>query len=370
MKIKNVLLSSVVIFCAFARAAEAPVETPDSEESIAEVAVNGTRNPALKPYRALSAGLDAFDQYRALAPNATLQFKLSKRAEFNQYKGSWDGVSLRLAGNGTSIPVPIGADGKFTLPRSKEAYEDDADLIVNQKKSVVRFSPDVRTPGLPANVRRLGDLRLECKVLVAIGKNELSFAQRAAISMIALGDWCSPSFGKIWFSSPGWSMHTTIVHGGKRTPLNSYGYQFNAPLGDKSLPDDALLEFEFWSDASAERKKQFLALWPFYLKSSVNKWGPGPAFELKESARYSAVMPLKPGKWRFHVDSKDREIGLGANAGKGHVALGLEHALEWEGEALQLEVEQAGTYEFSLDLQNPDRPVATIRRADAAASVQ
>jgi len=32
--------------------------------------------------------------------------------------------------------------------------------------------PEVRTPGLPENVRRLGDLRLECKVMIEIAKEE------------------------------------------------------------------------------------------------------------------------------------------------------------------------------------------------------
>lgn len=366
MKIRNVLLSSVVLSAAVAQAAEAPPEAPAAEDPIAEVAINGTKNPELKPYRVMSAALDAFDEYRALAPNATLQYQMSRRGEVNWYKGSWEGVTLRLAGTDTSIPVPIGKDGKFTLPRSKEAYDDDADLILNQKKSLIRFSVDVRTPGLPANVRRLGDLRLQCKAQIAIGKKELNFATRAVFNTIFLGgDWCSSRNAKFGFTLPDWSMNTTVIYAGKRVPVNSYGYNIVAPLTDKSLPDDALVEFEFWSDASAERKKQFVAAGPLYLKSSVNKWGPGPAFQLKEDGNYSALIALKPGKWRFQLDSKGGEISLGASTGNAHVGLAVEQPLAWHGEDLKLEVDQAGTYEFSYHLQDLERPVGMVRRVEA-----
>lgn len=85
--------------------------------------------------------------------------------------------------------------------------------------------------------------------------------------------------------------------------LPVYGYHVHAPIQDKSLPDHALVEFEYWSDASVDRKKQFLALWQTYLRSSADKWRPGIAFSLKENSHYSAVMPLKPGTWNFHLDS-------------------------------------------------------------------
>lgn len=369
MKLNRVLLSSIVLLGACAHAAQPAAETAAGEEPVAEVAINAIKNPELKPYRVMSAGLDTFDEYRALAPNATLQFQLSRRGEINWFKGSWEGVNLRLAGSETSLPIPIGKDGRFTLPRSKEAYDDDAELILNQKKSLIRFSVDVRTPGLPANTRRLGDLRLQCKVQMGIGRKELNFAMRAAFNTIFLGtDWCSSRNAKFGIALPDWSIGTTVVHGAKRIPVHAYGYNVVVPLADKSLPDDALVEFEFWSDASEERKKEFLALRPLALKSSVNKWGPGPAFQLKENGTYIAFMSLKPGRWGFSLSSKGGESILGASSGKDHVALGIEQPLAWHGEDLKLEVDQAGTYEFSFNMNDLDRPVGTVRRVDAVAA--
>ncbi len=181
----DAIVFTVLILASACAQADAPLseatESVESKEQIAEVAVTGTKNPALKPYRIMSAGMDAFDEYHQLAPAALLKFKLKKRTETSARKSNWDQVSLRVAGNETSILIQIAPDGTFTLPRNQQAYDEDADLILNQKKSSIGFVPDVRTPGLASDVWRLGDLRLQCHVAMGIGKKELNFAMRAAL---------------------------------------------------------------------------------------------------------------------------------------------------------------------------------------------
>ncbi|MES2320257.1 MAG: hypothetical protein V4631_22495 [Pseudomonadota bacterium] len=346
-----------------------PVASKDAEEKIAEVAVNGIKGAELKPYRIMSAGLDAFDEYRRLAPAAKLQFRLSKRGEANEFNGHWDDVTMRLAGNDTSIQIPIAHDGTFILPRNQQAFDDDADLVLNQKKLLIRFSPDVRTPGIPANARRLGDYRLECQVIVGIGKKELNFAQRMAINTFMMGgDWCSRGAGKFGFSLPDKVVSATIFHDGKRLAVPASAYQVVPPIQDRSIPDDALIEFEFWSAASVERKKQFFSQWPVNLKTSANKWGSAFPLRLKENSRYSTEIPLKPGKWEFHLDSKGGEISLGTSHADTPVVPGVDHAVQWHWKNLTLNIEQAGLYELSLNVQDPDRPVVHVRRTDVAFS--
>lgn len=361
-----VLLASVTLCSACAQAAEPPDDAKEGDEKIAEVAVSATRDPELKPYRVMSAGMDAFDEYHRLAPAARLQFRLSKRSELTWFGGNWDGVTLRLAGNDTSIPVPIAADGTFVLPRNQQAYDDEADLILNQRKSLIRFSPYVRTPGLPANVRRIGDLRLECQVLVGIAKKELNFAQRMAISTIMLGgDWCGRGMGKFGFSLPDRALSSTLVYGTTRKLIPTSAYQIVPPIQDTSVPDDALIEFEFWSAASAERKQQFYAQWPIRLKSSANKWGATSLLRPKDNGHYSTEIELDPGKWEFRFESPGAEISLGSNPGDTPVVAGVDHALQWHWNNLALNIELAGTYEFMLNVQDPDHPLVNVRRVDA-----
>lgn len=81
-----------------------------------------------------------------------------------------DGLSLRLASDSVSIPITIDTDGRFAIPRSQAAYDADATFILNKKNGLFTYYPDIRTPGLPQNVRRLGDLRLECFVWQAVAR--------------------------------------------------------------------------------------------------------------------------------------------------------------------------------------------------------
>ena len=345
-------------------ALESKVDKLDNEQ-LAEVAVNGTKNPELKPYRVMLAGLDAFDEYHRFAPEAALKFRLKKRADVNSYQSDWRDVSMRIAGNEASIPVPIAADGTFILPRSKAAYDEEADLILNQKKSLIGFTPHVRTPGVPANARRLGDLRLECRIAAAIGKKELNFAQRAALNVLTLGgDWCAVSYGHYGFGLPDWTITATLVNGGKSKSVVSYGYGFDAPIQDKSLSDNALITFEFWSDASDERKQQIFSQ-AMYLSSSADKWAAGFALHHNGNGRYSAEVPLKPGAWEFRVKSKDNgQIDLGNISKNVELMPESDHILQWQGHNLKLNVTQAGTYVFQLNVQNPDLPVFKVARAE------
>lgn len=366
MKSSTAILYCALLAAAPSFAAEPPAEVPGDAEQIAEVNIAGVRDPELKPYRVMSAGMDAFDEFHRLAPQAALQFRLSRRGDQNWDSAIWDGVSLRLAGNETSIPIPIAADGRFSLPRSKEAYDEDADLILNQKKSLVRFSVDVRTPGLPANTRRLGDIRLECQVMMAIGKKEMGLARRAVFNTIFMGgDWCASKRARFGIALPDWSMGATIADGGKRIPVASYGYSASAPIHDKSLSDNALIEFELWSAASAERKQQLVATWPLYVKTSANKWGPGPVFRPSGNGSYSAVLSFKPGQWDVNLETAGREFNLGGSAGGILSASGAAQPLRWHGTKMKFAVAQAGPYEFLLNLEDPDRPSLIVRPGEA-----
>jgi hypothetical protein len=173
-----------------------------AQDTTRSVEIQGVRNPDMKSYRAVVAGLDAFEDHHALAPAVTeLRFLLSARAGTKPPSG--DPLYLRIVGNGDPVPVPIAADGTFTIPRVQSAIDDDADLILNRKKGVLKGRPDIRSPGLPDNVRRLGDLRLECQVMVAIAKKEVGLMLNLFINTMAMtSNWCEISVGK---NKPGFS---------------------------------------------------------------------------------------------------------------------------------------------------------------------
>ncbi len=218
--------------------------TAAAADDMPNVSVNGIRNPEMRSYRSVWAGLDAFDEFRALAPGAPLRFRLLRPD--GRPAGAADGLALRLASDESSVPVPVGADGLLDIARSQAAYDADATFILNQKNGVFSARPEIRTPGLPDSVRRLGDLRLECRVTIAIAKEGMSFVARAALNTLMLGsDWCGKKDMNVAYPAPPGLESARISHGGRSAELTLHETDFMAPIGDRRWPDDALIELRF-----------------------------------------------------------------------------------------------------------------------------
>src|SRR5258706_15058610 len=122
--------------------------------------VNVMRDPVDKSYRKMVKGMELFEEMRGMAPHAALRFKLLPRRPDTQM----DGITLAIDAESLSIPVPVRADNSFTLERHQKALDEDAVVTSNRKTLSMTWRAEIRTPGLPPNVRRLGDLRLECPV--------------------------------------------------------------------------------------------------------------------------------------------------------------------------------------------------------------
>jgi hypothetical protein len=218
-----------------------------ADEEAPSVHINAIKNPELKPYRVMLAGLDAFDEYHSLAPNAhVLRFKLNARSQANT--DAMDNLSVRIAGEQTSIALPLDADERFILPRNAAADDDNADLVLNKKKGNYRWAPEIRNEEVPDGMRRLGDLRLECEVLIAVARKELPFWQRALVSSILLTDhWCSATIMNMPIRSPRSITSATLLDGQERVALQLVDdrHAYIAPISYKQYSDDALVEIEF-----------------------------------------------------------------------------------------------------------------------------
>lgn len=273
MRLRASLMLGLALFSGGASAA-------GQDENVQKVPVNGVKNPEMKSYRAVWAGLDMFDRAHDLAPQVP---EARFRIRTNTGKAKCIGMcaasqtriprpdeqtfALRIASENDSVNVPVSPDGQFTVPRIQAAYDDNADLVLNQKTNSYKISVEVRTPGLPENVRRLGDLRLECKVQVAIAKEEIPFWIVAlANSVLLTTDWCmKDKMGdepvKFSYASPEPLLAATLVDGERSQKLEHGKRTFQVPLGDRSWPDDALIQLEFapqvaQAEVPADDKKQ------------------------------------------------------------------------------------------------------------------
>jgi hypothetical protein len=113
----------------------------------------------------------------------------------------------------------------------------------------VRVWPYVRSPGFAANQRRLGDIRLECQVFVAIAKKEAPLHIVLLGNTVMLGsDWCAFMKDKenAWDVSMPAALSAALLRDGERSmPLRVKGAKFEVPIGDKSWSNDAIVEVQF-----------------------------------------------------------------------------------------------------------------------------
>ncbi|TWI60928.1 hypothetical protein IP91_04892 [Pseudoduganella lurida] len=259
--------------CVLGGLAAAPVVQAQEAASgpMQSVAVTSTRDPVDKSYRRMLRGMDRFArQQPALAPGATLRFRLLPRLDTTRM----DGIDLKVVGDSVALPVPVAPDHSFTLERNDQAGREDAALVANRRTTSMTWRADVRSPGVPDGMRRLGDLRLECLVGVEAG-----LVSNNAHLFAWLGDLltnpdkvCADPDGRYLFFTErpvfAITLHRPGAPEGTPAPLHALyaggtvkpadlpfcdcqvllDRSYYAPVWDGAWPDDTLLSFEYMDD--------------------------------------------------------------------------------------------------------------------------
>jgi hypothetical protein len=239
---------------------------------VATVTVPYTRDPVDKSYRKMIRGMERFERDHALAPGASLRFRLLPRSKTVKMTG----ITLRVAGDNISLPVPVAEDNSFVLPRNEQALREDAAVVANRKTTSMTWRASIVTPGLPPGTRRLGDMRLECFVGMEAGliSNSLPLIGWIADKLTSPEQVCnSPDGNYLFFTER--PVFSVTLRAGSRTEVLPFrmlyagGEQsgsaleycdcqvlldrsYYAPIWDKSWPDDTLVEFEYMDDPPVE----------------------------------------------------------------------------------------------------------------------
>jgi hypothetical protein len=234
------------------RAQEAAVPTkPVVAESISSaneqnadqsVEISNAKNPEWKSYRSMLRGLEAFERFHTKAPLAEPKFVVRPRAEGL----SMEGLTLHVKSDQSSLPIPLAEGGYFVLPRDAQADADDADLMLNRKKKLYRWQPAIRTPALPIDQLRLGDLRLACEMEWAIEKDGAPFVFRMFLN--AAGGFCRSSKLTVSIPTPYLGAQSvTLVQANRRLnlPLNTGKFSFVLPIHDQAYSDDTMIEIVY-----------------------------------------------------------------------------------------------------------------------------
>ncbi|MFS2036097.1 hypothetical protein ACEN8I_18895 [Polaromonas sp. CT11-55] len=267
--LRNACLAAVL-----AAGSQAGAQAPDTQDpgvrTLRPVTISAKANsdPVEKSYRKMIRGMDLFEREKSLAPNASLRFKLLPRRR----ETDMNAIAMEVIGTTMDFPVAIAPDRTFSLPRDPKAFAEDAQVIPNRKAQSMTWRTEIRTPGLPPGTRRLGDLRLECRVgmeagLVSRGTSIIGAIAGAVFDTPAFCDKKVPLY--LFFSErPLFSV--TLSAGGRREilPLAMLyaaasddpkldrdlpdcdcevlvDRTYFLPLGDRSWPDDTLVEFDY-----------------------------------------------------------------------------------------------------------------------------
>ena len=232
------------------------------------ISAKSNRDPVVKSYRKMIQGMDLFEKEHALSPNASLRFKLLARRR----ESDMNTVRIDVIGSTVDFTVPVAPDHTFALPRNTQAFDEDAQVIPNRKKQTMTWRTEIRTPGLPPNTRRLGDLRLECRVGMEAGLVSTSntLISRIAGALFNTPAYCDRKVPLYLFFSDRPLFSVTLVAATRREILaidqlyaaasDDPGLKndlpqcdcevlvdrtYFLPLGDLSWPDDTWVEFEF-----------------------------------------------------------------------------------------------------------------------------
>jgi len=265
---------AIVVISGNAYAADPQEKTrAPATTALPPVEVSALRDPVEKSYRKIVRGMDLFEQKRSLAPNASLRFKLLPRSRTT----NMEAIALSIVSDSAAIPVSLAADNTFALERYQRALDENAVVTPSRKARSMTWRADIRTPGLPPNTRRLGDLRLECLVgeEAELISDFLPFFGDIA-KLLRGRDYCNQRQVQYLFFAERPLFSVTLVFGSRRevmsvdqlyagisrNPMTRSELQhcdcevlidrtYYAPLGDPGWPDDTLLEFEYMDDGVA-----------------------------------------------------------------------------------------------------------------------
>ena len=235
------------------------------------ISAKANRDPVEKSYRKMIRGGDLFEKEHSMAPNASLRFKLLPRRRGTDMNN----IVLEVIGSTVDFAVPVAQDHTFALQRNPQAFDENAQVVPNRKAQSMTWRTEIRTPGLDANTRRLGDLRLECRVgmeagLVSSSGTLASWLVGAVLDTPAYCDKPAPLY--LFFADK--PLFSVTLLDGQRKEVLAIDKLYAAasdnpklttelpdcdcevlvdrtyflPLGDRSWPDNTLVAFEYMDD--------------------------------------------------------------------------------------------------------------------------
>jgi hypothetical protein len=206
---------------------------PDEGEAAAK--------PMAWRFRLLERAQDLFEKRAAeQAPGAALTFRLPK------VDPAQAGNQVEIVGADHRVPLPMASSTTFALLRHTLAEDSDTMVVVNRNFPKGEFNHplvQVRSPGLPDGVRRMGDLRLACAAQMAMAKEE-GFEVRAALAAASLfGVNVCDKLEATKVEEPSGTYDTVTIEDGSRRLVLPAKEKNQPALGDRGWSDNARISY-------------------------------------------------------------------------------------------------------------------------------
>jgi hypothetical protein len=222
-----------LLFMAICWHVPAHATPPSSEEAVdKEITVIGLIDKHEFSAKALRSIQAAYAKYRHSAPQAPLRFRVEDASKSDGPPRFW------LSTGDDIVDLPISADGMVDL--SNMVITKDTKLSSNRTKGRLRLWPEILSPNTSPNARRLGDLRLECRILWAVIKDEIPLPIKVTFAWV--GNPCASKTIPINFPAPFTLSRAAVEYEGKTqsVPISKSG-GYRPPIYDKKLPNDAVV---------------------------------------------------------------------------------------------------------------------------------
>jgi len=201
-------------------------------------------NPATISYANLLRGVQAFNDNRPMAPTANLRFRATDLAS------SSTPLTLRLETEDKVIPIEVDGEGFFLLPDPDTVGATNGELVANRHAGTVHIGPVVRSAGFDEKRFRLGDERLWCEVVFAIGRDEISLPTRLKVALS--GPICKNDRIKVFhIQRLGNVVSGKLMEAKSEMDVIVKNNGFSVPLHDKAWSHDAVIELQM-ADTTAK----------------------------------------------------------------------------------------------------------------------
>lgn len=230
-------VAALALLLAAAGPAPVVVDLAALERSDGPISVSGSNRPLRIEGEALAAAERVFARDRArFAPKARLLWQVSLDGD-----ESLAPLVLGLIGSARQVALGPDAAGRFALPERADG-ERWRMLVGNRSRTVLSVLPAVVSPGFEGAARRLGDLRLECRVAWALLADDPAWTAR---KLPRSPESCGRGDVTVGFRAP-WPLARASLSDGRRVavPLAGDGVHHRPPIADPAWGNEAVVTLE------------------------------------------------------------------------------------------------------------------------------